>query len=71
MDPRSILTMFQVEYRHSDGSLGVMVEERSHHAPADHDPERGWGLRRIFRCSGCDESVSIVVGDPEVVPPEH
>jgi hypothetical protein len=71
MDPRSILTTFQVEHRHSDGSLGVMVEDRPHHDAADHDPERGWGLRRIFRCKSCDEEVSIVVRAPDEAPAEH
>jgi hypothetical protein len=49
----------------------VMVERRPHHDPADHDPERGWGLRRIFRCTTCDEEVSIVAGEPDETPAEH
>ena len=68
MDPRSILTTFEVEHRHGDGSLGVMVERRPHHDPADHDPERGWGISRIFKCTSCDEEVSIVAAGPDEVP---
>lgn len=71
MDPRSILTTFQVEHRHSDGSLGVMVEQRPHHGAPDHDPERSWGRRRVFRCDGCDEEVSVIVGDPDKPRAEH
>lgn len=71
MDPRTILTTFQVEHRHSDGSLGRLVEDRPHLSSADHDPERAWDQRRIFRCVGCDEEVSIVVGDPGETPTEH
>jgi hypothetical protein len=43
-----------------------MVEDRSHHSPADHDPERGWrdGLR--FRCTSCNESVTIRPEEPDL-----
>ena len=39
-----------IEHRHEDGSWSEMVEERRPHDAADHDAERSWGLRRIFRC---------------------
>jgi hypothetical protein len=71
MDPRSILTTFEVEHRHSDGSRVAMVEQPQHHDSAEHDPERSWGIRRIFRCTSCDEEVSIVAGDPDERPAEH
>jgi len=39
-----------------------MVEVTSHHDPAAHDPERQWGLRRIFRCTSCEETITIEPG---------
>ncbi len=71
MDPRSILTTFQVEHRHGDGSRGVMVEQRPHPDAATDDPERSWGVGRIFRCKSCDEEVSIVPADPNEAPTER
>lgn len=71
MDPLSILATYHIEHRHRDGSAGVMVEDRSHHDPADHDPERVWARERLFRCTGCDESVAIKTGGPDVPPSEH
>lgn len=59
---RSYELQYRIEHRHSDGSSSTMVEQRSHHDPADHDPERSWGVRRLFRCEGCDESVIIEPG---------
>ena len=70
MDPRSILTTYRLEHSHRDGSWGEMVEDRTHHDPADHDPERGWGRARVFRCSSCDESVSIKTGEPDATKAE-
>jgi hypothetical protein len=57
---------YRLEHRHGDGSWAPMSEERSHHAPSDHDPERSWGRRRLFRCIRCDETVLIA---PEEDPP--
>ena len=65
MDPRSVLTTYRINHRHGDGTWAEMTEVRAHHDPAEHDPERGWGRGRIFRCQGCDESVSVVVDAPE------
>jgi hypothetical protein len=53
----------RIEHRHRDGSWGEMVEDRSHHAPADHDPERSWNVGRLFRCSSCDESLTVSADD--------
>ena len=50
---------YRIEHRHGDGSWAPMVEEGSHHDSAQHDPERSWGKRRLFRCTRCDESVLI------------
>jgi hypothetical protein len=63
MDQATLDFMFRLQHRHKDGSWGDMVEDRPHHAPSDHDPERGWGLRRIFRCTSCEESVTLLPGD--------
>jgi hypothetical protein len=71
MDPRSILTTFQMEHHHGDGSRGAMVEERLHPDVATDDPERSWGQGRIFRCKSCDEAVSIVMADPNEAPTER
>jgi hypothetical protein len=66
MDPRSILTTYRIEHRHSDGGWGEMVEDRTHHDAAEHDPERGWrdGIR--FKCSTCDESVLVRPEGPDL-----
>jgi hypothetical protein len=58
---------YRLEHRHGDGSWGPMTEQPSHHAPADHDPERSWGRRRLFRCTRCDEAV--LIGPEEDAPP--
>jgi hypothetical protein len=58
-DPRIQQLQYQVEHQHSDGSWGQLVEERRHVDSVEHDPERGWALRRIFRCTTCDETVAI------------
>ena len=36
-----------------------MVEERSPRDAADTDPERGWSLRRVFRCTVCNDVVTL------------
>jgi hypothetical protein len=46
-----------LEHRHSDGSWGQL--ERSHHDPADHDPEREWRDRGLYVCTTCDEQVRL------------
>ena len=63
MEQTLIELRYRLEHRHKDGSWGEMAEDRSHHDVADHDPERGWNVRRIFRCTSCDESATIVPGD--------
>jgi hypothetical protein len=56
----AVEAMYKIQHRHKDGAWADMEEDRSHHDPADHDPERKLGLNRIFRCRTCDESVEIV-----------
>jgi hypothetical protein len=60
---RIVEMAYRIDHRHSDGSWGEMVEDRSHHSPANHDPERNWSLRRIFRCTSCEESVTLIPGE--------
>ena len=66
MDPNRAAVLLTLEHRHADGSWGRMRE----HGTADHDPERRWGLGRIFRCDGCSEEVR-VLGPDEAPAPEH
>jgi len=71
MDQARIELNYRVEHRHGDGSWGEMLEEQSHHDPAAHDPERNWGIRRLFRCTSCDESVTLVSGEEGGPEPEE
>ena len=32
---------------------------RSPHDAAETDPERGWSLRRVFRCTVCNDVVTL------------
>lgn len=64
MDPRIILGDYRIRHRHGDGGWGEMVEDRSHHDAADHDPEHDWRQGRLFRCSSCDESISVETEEP-------
>jgi hypothetical protein len=57
---RMLAMAYRIDHRHADGSWGEMVEDRTHHSPADHDPERSWANHRIFRCTSCDTSVTLV-----------
>jgi hypothetical protein len=58
---------FMIRHRHTDGSYAEMLPDRPHHDAPDHDPERSWGHRRIFRCATCDEAVTLVPGVEEDV----
>lgn len=60
---RSVEILYRLEHRHGDGSWGEMVEDRAHHSPSQHDPERSWGFRRVFRCTSCDETATITPGE--------
>jgi hypothetical protein len=62
MNQGSFDLQYRVEHRHADGSWSEMVEERRPHDAADHDSERSWGLRRIFRCPKCNERVTLEPG---------
>ena len=55
---------YRVMHEHRDGSWGEMQEvRRSHESAAGHDPERQWLLGRLFRCTSCDESVTLAPSD--------
>jgi hypothetical protein len=73
VDQARIVEMaLRIEHQHSDGTWGEMIEDhRPHHSPANHDPERRWGFHRIFRCTSCDEAVTIASGDEGEPPAEH
>jgi hypothetical protein len=68
---RTFEILYRIEHRHHDGSWGEMVEDRAHHSPSDHDPERSWSLRRIFRCTSCEEAVTVIPGEEGGVPTER
>jgi hypothetical protein len=64
MDPRLLQLQYSVEHEHADGSWGELTEEESApHDSAEHDPERAWSLRRIFRCASCGERVALTPGN--------
>ena len=65
MDQTRIVEMaLRIEHQHTDGSWGEMIEDhRTQLSPVDHDPERTWGSHRIFRCTSCDDAVTIVPAD--------
>ncbi len=64
MDPNiRIAQELTLEHHHSDGSWSPM--EPNHHESSDHDAERSWLRRRIFRCSSCNEEVAVTVGAAE------
>jgi hypothetical protein len=69
LDPnRAIEIEYRISHRHKDGSYAEMQEVRQHHSPSDHDQERSWGIRRIFRCNTCEEYATIVAGAEGGVP---
>ncbi len=70
MDQARFDLYYKIEHRHKDGSWGEMVEDRSRHSAVDHDPERKWSAFRIFRCTSCNASVTIV-SDDGVPLPDH
>ena len=70
MDPNlRIVQEFSVEHRHSDGSWSPM--EPIHHDAAAHDGERSWLRRAVFRCTTCEEAVTLTDGADEGGPPDR
>jgi hypothetical protein len=68
MDPARTELLYRLEHQHADGTWGEMVEQRAHHSPAEHDPERSWAHGRIFRCLRCPAAVTLIP-EEEVEPP--
>jgi hypothetical protein len=63
MDPNfRVGQEFRIEHRHSDGSWSPLAP--IHHGEAEHDAERSWIRRRIFRCA-CGEEIAVTEGAPE------
>lgn len=66
---RSAEAAYQLQHQHRDGTWAAMEEVTpSHHGSADHDPERGWLRGRIFKCTRCAETVTIVPASPGEAP---
>ena len=63
MDQQRFQVEYQLSHRHKDGSWAQMEEVRPHHDSSQHDQERSWGLRRIFRCTSCPETATVIPGD--------
>jgi hypothetical protein len=62
MDPNlRIAQEFRIEHRHADGSWSPL--EPIHHGSADHDPERSWPKRTIYRCTSCEDTITLTGGN--------
>lgn len=59
---RFIELQYRIEHRHKDGTWAEMEEVPTHHDATNHDPERSWGIKRLFRCKSCPEEVTIIPG---------
>lgn len=61
---------FRITHRHADGSWGDLApvqtpdqrEPSSDHDVAAHDPERQWSVGRLFRCTSCEQQVTLGPG---------
>ena len=70
MDPNlRIAQELRLEHHLSEGSWSPL--EPMHHESADHDAERSWLKRTIFRCSTCDEEVRVTEGVTEDGEPDR
>ena len=70
MDPNLRISQeLRLEHRHSDGSWSAM--EPNPHESSDHDAERSWLRRRIFRCATCEEQVAVTEGADEGGTPDR
>jgi len=55
-------------HQHTDGSWSEMEERREHHGSAEHDPERRWGIGRLFVCRTCPEELVVTAGHEDREP---
>jgi hypothetical protein len=51
-----------LQHRHPDGTWAAM--ERMHHGEPEHDAERSWLRRMVFRCA-CGETVMVTQDDEQ------
>jgi hypothetical protein len=59
-----MLNVQTIQLMHVHGGEQVPMVDRTHHDPADHDPEQTWREgARIFRCTTCDEEVVVLPPD--------
>ena len=59
----------RLRHRHEDGGWGEFEPRPAHHDPASHDPERDWAQGVIYRCTTCDEEISVsTVPEPDGAP---
>jgi hypothetical protein len=63
---RASALLLSVEHRHGDE--WVRLEPSSEHDVAESDPERTWGLGRIYSCPQCDEQVRVDLDRDERTP---
>jgi hypothetical protein len=69
MDPNlRIAQAFRLEHHHGDGSWSPM--EPIHHGQPEHDAERSWLRGLIYRCTTCNEEVTVTQGTEEESGPE-
>jgi hypothetical protein len=68
MDPTLIELELRLRHRHSDGSWAPLAEVSRSHDPAGSDPERSWGVGRLFRCTRCAEEVVVETDEPPARP---
>ena len=55
---------YRIQHHHGDGTWWDMEEDiSSRHDPAQHDPERRWSRDRIFRCTTCQQQITVVHDD--------
>jgi hypothetical protein len=59
--------VYRIEHRHRDGSWAPM--EPMHHGEAEHDAERSWLRRAIFRCEHCQQQVTVTIEPIDAEPP--
>ncbi len=67
---RAAELQYRISHRHKDGAWGEMAEVPGHHGAVEHDPERRWGIDRLFKCTSCEEWAVISKSDADGRPIE-